>query len=69
MSFQGKTALITGGASGMGLLCGQCLAREGANVALLDVNREGLDAAARGICQSGGDAIGLLTDIRVYAQV
>ena len=39
-----KTVLITGGASGMGLLCGKCYAREGANVVLVDRNKEALDA-------------------------
>ena len=47
MSFQGKTVLITGGASGIGLLSGQCYAREGANVALVDYNQEALDAAKK----------------------
>ena len=43
--FSGRTAMITGGASGMGLLTGEKLAEQGANVALLDVNEEALAAA------------------------
>ena len=42
-SFRGKTCLVTGGASGMGLLCGQNFARCGANVVLVDVNAEMLE--------------------------
>ena len=45
MSFAGKTVLITGGASGMGLLSGRCFAKEGANVALVDFDRAALDRA------------------------
>ena len=45
MEFSGRTAMITGGASGMGLLSGEKLAEQGANVALLDVNEEALAKA------------------------
>ena len=42
MRFQGKTALVTGAAAGIGRACALLLAEEGANVILLDVNREKL---------------------------
>ncbi|MBO5051533.1 MAG: SDR family NAD(P)-dependent oxidoreductase, partial [Clostridia bacterium] len=45
MRFENKTALITGAASGMGLLSAKCIAAEGGNVALVDVNEAGLAAA------------------------
>ena len=45
MEFMNRTAMITGGASGMGLLSGEELVKQGANVALLDVNEEALAAA------------------------
>ena len=54
MEFQGKTALITGGASGMGLLSGKCLAKEGANIVLIDYNQEGLDAAVAEVAELYG---------------
>ena len=38
LDFDNRTAMITGGASGMGLLSGQELAKQGAKVVLLDVN-------------------------------
>ena len=44
--FQGKTAIVTGAASGMGLLCAQRLAENGANVILADANEEGAAKAA-----------------------
>jgi len=64
-----KTVLITGGASGMGLLCGQCYAREGYNVALVDINREMLDEKVAEIAAYPADVIGISIDIRDYAQV
>ena len=44
--FKGRTAMITGGASGMGLLSGKKLAEAGANVVLCDVNKELLETEA-----------------------
>ena len=48
MAFNGKVALITGGGSGMGQLAAQRLADQGASVAILDVNEEGMAATAEG---------------------
>lgn len=41
---QGKTVVITGGARGLGLHFGQCLARFGANIAAIDIARQPSDA-------------------------
>ena len=43
MNFTGKTAIVTGAASGMGLLFAQNIAQLGGNVVLCDVNKEALD--------------------------
>ena len=40
LDFKDKSILITGGASGIGLLLGQCYAKAGAKVALVDINGE-----------------------------
>lgn len=64
-----KTVLITGGASGMGLLCGQCYAKEGCNVALVDINKEALDEKVAEIAAYPANVIGINIDIRDYAQV
>ncbi len=46
MAFKGKVALVTGGASGMGRLDALRLARQGAKVAILDMNEKGLQEVA-----------------------
>ena len=43
--FSGRTAVITGGASGLGKAVAHRIAREGGAVALWDVNRAALNAA------------------------
>lgn len=69
MRFENKTAVVTGAASGMGLLACQELARARANVVMADVNKDALETAAEEIRKSGGKAIALQTDVRVYQQV
>jgi len=46
MAFKGKVALVTGGASGMGQLDAVRLAKQGAKVAILDLNDKGLQETA-----------------------
>lgn len=60
--FLGKTALITGGASGIGLEIATQLAHEGAAVALADVN-PALDDAVAGLAARGADALGIRCDV------
>lgn len=70
MEYKGKTVIITGGASGMGLLCGQCYAKEGANVVLTDINTEVLEQKAAEInALGGGKVIPVTVDVRNYEQV
>ena len=67
--FAGKTAIVTGAASGMGLLTSQCLAKEGANVLMLDINAEQVESCAREIRENGGSAQSMGVDVREYAQI
>ena len=70
MSFIGQTALVSGAASGMGLLFSQNFAALGGNVVMCDVNEEALMEAARDITEKGeGKAVGVLCDVRSYDQV
>ena len=48
MAFTGQLAVITGGGSGMGQAWARQLANEGATVAILDVNSEGMADTASG---------------------
>jgi NAD(P)-dependent dehydrogenase (short-subunit alcohol dehydrogenase family) len=67
--FAGKTALITGAASGIGAACAQRLAAEGARVAVLDINGEAAAAVAGKIKDAGGDAFPLAMDVTKSEQV
>jgi len=46
MNFKDKTVIITGAASGMGLITTELLAKCGANVMMLDINEEALKVQA-----------------------
>lgn len=70
MNFQGKTAISTGAASGMGLLFAQNFAALGGNVVLCDVNEKVLNEKVEEINAKGrGKAIGVVCDVRDYKQV
>ncbi len=59
---EGKVSIITGGGSGMGRSTAIMFAREGAAVAIADVNDEGGEAVAAQIEDSGGNALFVHTD-------
>ena len=68
-SVQGKTAVVTGAGSGMGLAFAQRFARAGMNVVLADVEQPALDAAVASITATGAQAIGVPTDVSDGAAV
>lgn len=63
MRLQGKTALVTGGASGIGAACAETFAREGARVMVVDFNSEGAERVAQAIRESGGQAFAHAADL------
>jgi 2-hydroxycyclohexanecarboxyl-CoA dehydrogenase len=58
-----RTALVTGGGSGIGKATSQRLARDGMAVGVLGVNDEGVKAVAKVINDAGGKAIALRANI------
>ncbi len=58
-----KTAIVTGGGSGLGAASSELLAREGAKVVVTDVNVEAAEQTANVIRQRGGQAIALEHDV------
>ncbi len=65
----GKVALITGAASGIGKAIAELYARQGAAVAIADINQQAADATAAEINQAGGKAIGIAMDVTDEAAV
>jgi NAD(P)-dependent dehydrogenase (short-subunit alcohol dehydrogenase family) len=67
--FSGKTAVVTGGASGIGLAIARRLAREGMRLVLADVEEQALQVAADELKSAGADAIGVPTDVTRFESV
>ncbi|NRA01409.1 MAG: SDR family oxidoreductase [Myxococcales bacterium] len=62
-SIEGKVALITGAASGMGYATACLFADEGARIAAVDLNREGVLELVKRIETAGHEALGLELDV------
>ena len=65
----GKTAIISGGATGMGGAAAMLFAAEGAKVAIIDLNRDAAEETAHRITREGGTAIALVADVSQAAEV
>ncbi len=61
--FSGKTAVITGAASGIGLELAKIFAEQGMNVVLADIEQQRLDEAVAEVAALGVEAIGVVTDV------
>jgi 3-hydroxybutyrate dehydrogenase len=69
MRLKDKVAIITGAASGIGKEIAIVFAREGAKVAIADLNKQAADATAKEIDPSGKRAIGVAMDVTKEDQV
>src|SRR5438874_3507955 len=67
--FEGKVALVTGAASGIGRASELAFAREGAKTVVADVLVEGGEETVRIIKEAGGDALLVRTDVSKAAEV
>src|ERR1700675_3791230 len=67
--FDGKVAIITGSASGMGRAAAARLAGEGGAVVVADLNVEGGEASVRECKENGGRAIFQKTDVSAEAEI
>jgi len=65
----GKTAVVTGAASGIGLAMTEAFLREGAKVVMADVEEEALSREATRVQRAGGDVLAVLTDVTDPTQV
>ena len=60
---EGKVAIVTGGASGIGAACATTLAREGAKVVVTDLDDVGGQGVVDKVASAGGEAIFLHQDV------
>lgn len=63
METNGKLAMITGGAQGIGLEISRQLAREGTHVVIADIQLEVAEKSAESICADGGSASAVRLDV------
>jgi 3-hydroxybutyrate dehydrogenase len=69
MKLQGKSAIVTGAASGIGKHIALAFAREGARIAIADLNRPAANAVVAEIEAAGGQALSVTMDVTVERAV
>src|SRR5262245_1521116 len=69
MSLEGRVAVITGGASGIGLATAPSLGAQGARLCISTSSQAKLDRAVPALRAEGYDVVGALADVREMSQV
>jgi NAD(P)-dependent dehydrogenase (short-subunit alcohol dehydrogenase family) len=69
MGFLNKTVIITGAANGIGRGIALLYAEKGANVVIADIDSAAGEQTAAGIKEQGGNAIFVLTDVRLESDI
>jgi 3-oxoacyl-[acyl-carrier protein] reductase len=69
LRLEGKTAIVTGGAHGIGHAIAERFAEEGARVFIADVDKSAGAAVAKQINKRGGDAVFVFCDVSKAARV
>ena len=65
----GRVAVVTGGAGALGKAIAQRLAKEGARVALADLDETGVKSVADALTNTGAEAFGMRVDVAVENSV
>lgn len=65
----GKTAIVTGGVSGIGLAVAETLAASGARISVWDLKKEAVDATVAALRNQNAEAIGIALDVTDEAAV
>lgn len=68
-SWHGKAAVVTGGASGIGLAIARGLAARGVRIVLADIEQSALDVSVRALRSFGDSVEGFRMDVADFAQV
>jgi len=68
-SIDNRVAIVTGGGGGIGGAIVQRFAREGAKLAVADINRDAAQARAKEVAERGTDAIAIVADVTNKASV
>jgi NAD(P)-dependent dehydrogenase (short-subunit alcohol dehydrogenase family) len=68
MDMQGKTVIVTGAGSGVGLETADALVRMGVSLILIELNRERGEAAVKRIAQNGAKPRLFLADLSLQAE-
>ena len=66
---KGKTVVITGGATGIGLAIALALVKEGSRIVIASTNQEKLDAGVKEITEAGGEAMSVVCNVAERASV
>jgi NAD(P)-dependent dehydrogenase (short-subunit alcohol dehydrogenase family) len=66
---QGRVAVVTGGASGIGRAMAERFGRKGMKVVIADVEKSALEEAVGAMTADGREAIGVVTDVADYTSV
>jgi len=69
MKLEGRSAIVTGAASGIGREIALTFARQGARVAIADMNKDAAEQTAAAIRGNGGEAISVAMDVTDEAAV
>lgn len=70
MEFKGKTCVVTGAAGGIGYAVCEEYAKNGANIALIDINQDALNAKAAKLEKDYGvQTLGLVVDLASVAEI